>query len=75
MARKIAFVAMILGMLAAMAEIASFVMDKGSIIVSVLRPTGAKVTDAKTPACTSDRNPVAEMLCQDKRDGTIRLDR
>jgi hypothetical protein len=70
MAKKIAFVAMILGMLAAMAEIASFVMDRGGIIVGMLRPT-----DTKTAACASDGNPAAEMLCQDRRDGTIRLER
>jgi hypothetical protein len=70
MAKKIAFAAMILGMLAAIAEITSFLMDKGGIIVGMLRPT-----DARTAACASEKNPVAEMLCQDRRDGTIRLDR
>jgi hypothetical protein len=60
--------AMVLGMLAALAEISAFLMDRGSIIIGMVRPK-----DADPQACQPDRNPAVEMICRDKRDGTIRL--
>jgi hypothetical protein len=70
MGRTIACIALVLGMLAAIAEISAFLMDKGSIIIGMVRPT-----NAQPQACPSDKNPVVEMICKDKRDGPIRLDR
>jgi hypothetical protein len=70
MVKMIGCVALVLGMLAALAEITAFLMDRGGIIISMVRPT-----EAHRQPCPSDRNPVVKMLCEDKLDGPIRLDR
>jgi hypothetical protein len=68
MTRAIAAVALILGIVAALAEITAFLMDRGGLIIGMVRQT-----DADRPACPPDKNPMVEMLCKDKREGPIRL--
>ncbi|MBO0766253.1 MAG: hypothetical protein J2P50_16920 [Hyphomicrobiaceae bacterium] len=69
MTRVIATIALLLGILAALAEISAFLIDRGGIIIGMVRQT-----DADRPACPPDSNPMVEMLCKDKRNGPIRLD-
>jgi hypothetical protein len=72
MTRVFAAAALIIGTLAAIAEISSFLMDKGGVIRDLMRPPEAA---QPPPACRRDANPLVKMLCEDKRDGAIRLER
>ena len=76
MVRFLCTAAVALGALAALAEISSFIMDRGGIIRDMVRPRQIAMrppqVDAAQPGCTRD-NPIVEMLCKDKRDGTIHL--
>jgi hypothetical protein len=76
MVRFLCAVTVVLGALAALAEISSFVMDRGGVIRDLIRPRQVAMRspqiDAARPGCTRD-NPIVEMLCKDKRDGTIHL--
>jgi hypothetical protein len=74
MVRFLCAVTVVLGALAALAEISSFIMDRGGIIRDLMRPRQIAMrpplVDAAQPGCTGD-NPIVEMLCKDRRDGTI----
>jgi hypothetical protein len=72
MARGLAVAALVLGILAALAQIASFMLD----IWRDTRPEIAmRQPNAAEPACEPDSNAVAELLCIDKRDGKPPLGR
>jgi hypothetical protein len=72
MARVLAVAALVLGILAALAQIASFIRD-------VWRDTRPEIAmqEPKGPerACPPDSNALAEILCNDKRDGKDPLGR
>jgi hypothetical protein len=72
MARVLAIAALVLGILAALAQIASFLRD----IWRDARPEIAmQEPNAPAPACLPDSNALAELLCKDKRDGKLPLER
>jgi hypothetical protein len=70
MTKVLAAVAVTIATLAALAEIGSFLLDKGGVIRDFMRPPEVA---QQQPACRPDANPVAKMLCEDKRDGKIRV--
>jgi hypothetical protein len=76
MVRILCIAVTVLGALAALAEISSFIMDRGSVIRDMMRPRQVAMrspqVDAAQPGCVRD-NPIVEMLCKDRRDGTIPL--
>jgi hypothetical protein len=72
MARSLAFAALVLGILAALAQIASFIRD----IWNDTKPEIAmQQPNVQVPACPPDSNALAEMLCIDKRNGKLPLER
>jgi hypothetical protein len=76
MARFFGIVTLIIGVLAALTEIGAFIMDKGGAIrqsmLDLVRPTES--APPPPAACTRNKNPLVEILCEDKRDGTLQPD-